>query len=345
MILRGVVLLAPWLGLSGLARGEGREPSPIEDELYQLIMAAQVLNLESPDYQEGRLDFDIEYQPPPAPHNLNPQPVRARGKTIWKGETSLWVYRAQAPDERNVFGSPLVEALESAPTQYFLFDRKQTYAYNHKTNTLHRSRRVSEYHSLHVLNVNPHDLWFRCRSPVPSSGRSWAEMIARGGPVIGPGDRVSIAREGGHIRHTREIADGGTSTITFSLQWDGNVVHSRYSGANRDERDVERSYEWGRDEDGLCILKRYEFKEFEPGSDTKLHQSLSITLDSVDLRRPVSAGDVSPRSLIAMLPRDVFINDRIAGKRYFPNPGVKPPRIEFDRLAEIVAGEGFLVKD
>lgn len=336
-----LVLVSPPLGLTGSAGGQQAEP---DEDLYNLILAAQVRNLEAPEYRDGRLDFTLEYQGPSSPLRPNPRPVRMRGKTIWKGEKSLKVFQAEDPD-KSVFGSPLEAELATAPTEYALFDGSSTFSYNQRTNTLHISSSPGSFHAWSLIDVDPHSLWFRCRFPNSGSGRGWIEMFKRSGPVIGPEDRISIDREGDHILHTRTMTDGGTSTITFSLQWDGNVVHSRYSGANRDERDIELSYEWGRDEDGLCILKRYEFKEFEPRSDTKLHQSLSITLDSVDLRRPVSAGDVSPRSLIAMLPRDVFVNDRIAGKRYFPNPGVKPPRIEFDRLAEIVAGEGFLVKD
>lgn len=315
-----------------------------EVALYELIRAAQARNLDSPEYDEGRIAFTVEYQPPSSDRFGSFRPVRLRGRLTWRGRNGLWFFQAQDPD-KYCFGVDLIEEVENAPKQYQLIIGSKVHAYNNNTNVLYIKPYNGSTATSFLLDVMPLSNWFRCCPPNHEDGRPWIEMIGPSAPVMSPGDSMSIVRDGQLIHQTRTLDVGGTVTTTFSLQWDGNVVRNHFTGAGQRVKSSLVTYEWGRDRSGSCVLKRCEAKEFEPGSDTEVRRSYTLTIDSVDLERPVRASEISFAAFLSMLPHDVLVKDSVSNKQYYPNPGVNPSRLRFDRLAEVIANEGFLDKD
>ena len=324
---------------------DGREGVEGDPALFDLVKAAQTRNLELDAYKQGRLEFSVVFQYPSSPGHDAPRPVRVRGQVTWKGDDhALWAFRAQDPD-KVAFGVPLTADLEDVPLQYLMLNGDKLYGYNFRANNLY----IRPFNGVHgisdLLDVMPRAHWFRCCPPHHIPGRPWIESIGPAAPVVRPGDTLSIERDGDFVRQTRVQPNGSTSTTTFSLEWDGNIVSHRYFDSERNAVSKLIRYEWGRVPSGVCVLKSCEAKEFKPGSETEVDWSYQLEIESVELDRPVFASEVSPEALLSMLPSDVVIDDDVTGKRYYANRDVKLPQSRFDQLAEIVSSEGFLKKE
>lgn len=310
--------------------------------LYDLLKAAQARNMDPGASRQGRISFAVDYRPCPLPGApREPSVVRVRGQIVWRDDRTLWVFRAQSP-EMYGFGIPLTAELDAAPTLYYLTIKEKSYTYNPLTNVLFvRAYRDGRHAASSLLEVRPLTNWFVFIAPHHLDGRPWLEMIGPDAPAVQPEDVVTIGRDGDVVRQVRTLDNGSVQTVDFSLAWDGNVVRCEFDdrGPSPSPRSVR--YDWARTASGRCVLKRCQAARTN-GRRGGAVETYDLTIESVDLDRPVRASEVSEAALMALLPRDVLIEDEIADRQYLLNPGSRSGLPPFDRLAEEIAKDGFL---
>lgn len=313
--------------------------------LYDLVRAAQSKNGDNDAYKQGQIAFAVEYQPPEHPKYGAFRPVEIRGRVMWSDDDALWIYKAKDPD-KFVHSEHLRTSLENSPTRYLMINNKDNYyAYNIHYNKLFIKKVKGSSTVDFLLDVMPASNWFMCCAPEHKGGRPWIEMIGPSSPVMKPNDSISIIRDGSLIRQTRMLSNGAVSTTSFSLDWDGNVVQHNFVPGGRNPEIRSCVYEWDRSPAGVCVLRRCVSQQFKAGSDKETNYKYDLKIESIDLKKKIRSSDLSLPALLSLLPRDVYINDQITHKGYYPNKNLRISTNKLDTAAEVIAREGFLARE
>jgi hypothetical protein len=273
---------------------------------------------------------------------LTPALALAEGKMVWHGHDAFWQVRFHDPD-RTILSSEQTLPLDAAPEEMVLLLDGEFIHFRPDTNRVTITKYNKRHHRNTLLDVRPHSLWFHVFSPPHFDSFLLFDLIGPDSKAALPGDTLEVSKDGDLIVHKRTRADGPSSTMTFSLTNDGNLVENRtINQPGPNGLAMRATYDWGRAATGECYPKHYRHEQFLAGDQDNIRGYYSLEITSIDLSPRDRTAELTKEAMFARLPENVRVDDQIRKVNYALEPRATLSTRELDQLVPALQASGYL---
>lgn len=285
--------------------------------------------------QQGQAFIEVDYK-----FNELESHLILHEEIVWSHNDKLIKYK-QVDPEGLIRNTKTHGSINNQQTSISLILVDKAYNYIAETKRLSIISVPLQDSSMWLVNLIPHENWFRCCPPRTSEGTPYADLVRNSQDQTKYTKHIKIERLSNEIRFTRTDIDGGILDATFSLDHNLNLTSFTYEGPSQKNAGV---YKWVK-ENSSSYLAEYEVTTWLDTNHDVIDSIYQLKVKQLNLRYPITPTTFSPEALIRGLPGETRIEDNINGKIYDNRPTAIDDAEKFDALIEEVKSKGFAADD